>query len=344
MISKWLLIYLSIACVIAAASCTSRAQTPAATAPITIDDKSPAWIWDHMYTCDTLDSSTCSSHAGGDGCSGTYIFSGTGVTLYGPGSRTIQVNNAVHRVGKIKISIDGVSEGEFPEYVPGQSSKTPVFTFHNLQSGNHSLIVEPVDSWIAVSSLTIDNSAPTASTEAPADSITKTYFTDFKNGDTKGWVAYGGTWTVTGKWYVASPENGNKTLLSGSQFADFTYNADICIAGSGDSGLILRVTSPAVGTDAYNGYYVGLDLIKQAVVIGKVSNSWNPLAQQPYTLQAGATYHLRVVAAGNVISAYVQGQYICSINDNSFPSGAIGLRTFGTAAAFTNVQAAKSAN
>ena len=329
-----------VALLLTSTASSSFGQSPAAPppAPSTVDDKSPGWIWDHMSSCDSVSPPIVSAHAGGPGSSGTYLFRGTGITLFGASERTVQVNNAVHRIGKVSISIDGVHQGDFPEYTAGQFAGAPVFTTHSLEDKNHSILVEPIDGWGAISSITIDHSPITAGTSQ------SNFFDDFSSGSIKAWTIYGGNWVLNGHWLIADAGSGNKVVRAGSQFSNFTYEADIAITGDGDGGLIFRVSSPSEGTDTYNGYYVGLDTDKQAIVLGKAANSWTPLASAPYTIQQNTKYHLRVIVNGVSIVVFVGNQNVLNVSDNSYATGAVGLRDHNTIAGFTNISLKKNPN
>ena len=147
--------------VLASINSSSASLTP----PTTIADSAPGWLWDHMSSCDPTDSSPAGAHAGGPSSSGTYVFSGTGLAIYSVPDRTVSVASVVHRTGKLRITIDGVVRGEFVQYTPGQATNAPIFVGHGLPDGNHSLLVEPVDGWAAVSSIVVEHATPTASAE-----------------------------------------------------------------------------------------------------------------------------------------------------------------------------------
>ncbi|MBU6532908.1 family 43 glycosylhydrolase [Streptomyces sp. NPDC057245] len=164
---------------------------------------------------------------------------------------------------------------------------------------------------------------------------------NFADGNALGWRTYGGTWAVAQGRYRADRSAGGKALLD-TDFADFTYDADVRLRpgrGNGDAGLTFRVTRPSVGTDAYSGYYAGIGRDGR-VVLGRVDDSWTPLATARTRLAPGSAHRVRVTAVGPSIKVYVDDMRTpkISVTDGTYDSGANGLRVFGTGASFDNVE------
>jgi hypothetical protein len=164
------------------------------------------------------------------------------------------------------------------------------------------------------------------------------YHCDFHDADAPGWIIYGGSWHVQdGRWWapMAAGTAGVKAVASGTDFADFTYDAEVTPAASGDAGLIFRVTRPSIGDNAFDGYYVGVYPQDGIIRLGKcsaVDNSWTPLADARLAVQPGTPIHLRVTAAGPKLEIFVDGaaNAILTVNDDSFSHGAIGVRRYAT--------------
>lgn len=171
-------------------------------------------------------------------------------------------------------------------------------------------------------------------------------FTDnFEDGNNNGWAIYDGKWTLANNNYTVNPGGGYKSVAIGTNFSDFTYEADIKLGpGGNNAGLIFRVTNPGNGTDSYNGYYAGLNL-SGSVVLGKAANNWAQLALTNMTVAADTWYHIKVVASGSNIKVYVGDMNTPKINtnDSQFTSGSIGVRTFNTNAGFDNIVASPGA-
>jgi hypothetical protein len=175
------------------------------------------------------------------------------------------------------------------------------------------------------------------------------YHCDFHDTDAPGWVLYGGSWDVENARLCAPIDAGThgvKAVATHTNFSDFTYDADIIPASSGDTGLIFRVSRPSLGDNAFDGYYVGLYPAGAQIVLGRCSaadNSWTPLAQTPLFVQPGIPLHMRILATGPDIRVFVAGAStpILTATDNHFASGAIGVRRYvtspATRAAFANL-------
>lgn len=127
---------------------------------------------------------------------------------------------------------------------------------------------------------------------------------NFEDGDDVGWTKYGGTWTVSGGQYNVASNPGAKSLLD-TNYSDLIYEADVTPGSTGNVGLIFRVSNPGIGTDAYQGYYAGLDVPNQRVLIGKANNNWTSLATAPMSLTANTSHHVKIFAQGDSIQVYV---------------------------------------
>jgi hypothetical protein len=164
------------------------------------------------------------------------------------------------------------------------------------------------------------------------------YRCDFRDSDAPGWVTYGGSWDVEhGHWCapIAAGTAGVKAVATATDFADFTYDADVTPASPGDTGLIFRVTRPSLGDNAFDGYYVGVSPNNHQIVLGKCSaidNGWTPLATANVAVRASVPVHLRIVATGSTIRVFAgeSAAPILTVTDNSFVRGAIGVRRYAS--------------
>ena len=103
----------------------------------------------------------------------------------------------------------------------------------------------------------------------------------------------------------------------------------------------MRASELSVGTDHYLGYYVGLNPEAGQVVFGRSLNSWQPLASRPMKLEAGRAYRVRVEARGPQFRVWVgdMARPVLEARDETFASGALGVRSYSNRAAFGRLQA-----
>ena len=161
---------------------------------------------------------------------------------------------------------------------------------------------------------------------------------NFADGNTLGWTAYGGQWSVESQRLKAGSSPGGKALLD-TNFGDLTQDTAVTItAGGGDAGVVFRATSLTEGPDGYAGYYAGLSRAGR-VVLGRADGSWTELGSAPLAVEEGTTYQLRVTAVGSSIAVYVDDLATpkLSVTDGTYATGANGVRVFGAAAAFDDV-------
>jgi len=163
---------------------------------------------------------------------------------------------------------------------------------------------------------------------------------DFNNWDAAKWKTYGGTWTAAAGLYTVDAGEGNKAIAGEKSYSDFDYEADVLVgAEGGNAGLMFRVSNPAVGGDAYNGYFAGIETNR--LILGKAANNWTELAAVSMPLAPNKFYHLRIVASGENIKVYADDMTKAriDINDSTYASGVLGIRTMRVPAKFSGISA-----
>ncbi|WP_316798489.1 beta-L-arabinofuranosidase domain-containing protein [Pedobacter frigidisoli] len=179
--------------------------------------------------------------------------------------------------------------------------------------------------------------------------ITGNLVENFDRGMPDNWVFYGGGWFYKdGTIQCASNAgsggygmNGSKYVANNTNFKDFSYEADIRITTEGDAGLMFRVSYPAIGADAYEGYYVGLNANSGQIQIGKaVNQKWVPLATAKYPIKLNTNHRIKVVAKGTKIEVFLDNMAgsVASVTDGEYHSGCIGLRTYKALASFDSLK------
>jgi hypothetical protein len=146
------------------------------------------------------------------------------------------------------------------------------------------------------------------------------------------WTVFGGNWLARNGTLSTIPAsaNGAKALAMETAFTNFTYEADVSVSSVGNAGLLFRVSKPDIGTDAYCGYYVGINSKMSELEFGCASNSWNVITNVPMTFAANTFYRLKVQARGSRFKIYVGdgNQPVVEVDDHHFSSGMIGVRDY----------------
>jgi hypothetical protein len=177
--------------------------------------------------------------------------------------------------------------------------------------------------------------------------ISKMYKQTFDKNSSEGWVIYGGGWFYKDDAvHCASNENntsgrtGSKIIATGTDFADFSYTADVAVNAVGDAGLMFRVSDPAIGSEAYKGYYLGLNPNSGTIELGKASaGKWIVIKSAKYPVKTNEKYQVTVKAVGDQFQVYINGadQPLLEANDAEYKSGHIGLRAYGALATMDNI-------
>jgi len=181
------------------------------------------------------------------------------------------------------------------------------------------------------------------------EKVNKTLVENFDRGMPSNWVFYGGGWFWKDGQINASSNagsggygiNGSKYVANGTDFKDFIYQANVKINTAGDAGIMFRVARPAIGPDAYQGYYVGLDQLNGTLVFGKANGQkWAVISSEKHPVEMSKVYTLKIVAKGTKFDVFVNGsaEPVLSASDNQYHSGSIGLRTYKALASFDSVK------
>ncbi len=174
------------------------------------------------------------------------------------------------------------------------------------------------------------------------------YRDGFSRQEADEWKALGGTWElVNGTMRNDSDERGAKLLTGSPWWHNYSVEADIDLLGdSGDAGLVIRSGNEEEGVNDYTGYYAGVRLIDNSLVLGRAEHGWmetvKPLPAAGL-IRPFQWYHLKLLAWGCQIVAAVNGGRppggtTLGITDpNCVQSGRIGLRSYSSGGMWRNV-------
>jgi len=189
---------------------------------------------------------------------------------------------------------------------------------------------------------------------APISTI-KLQFSDFtpfvSSGTTQGWQQGSTPFTILIP-PQANPSTGlgDKAVALATTFDTASYEADVTVGSSasgdnGNAGFIVHVTNPSNnGFDSLTGYYIGLDVSGNQLVVGREDNSWtNFIAYPVANVTPGSTHHLKVTTKGNALLVDLDNVQVISVNDATnnlkpaFLAGSFGVRRFGPSMSVSNI-------
>ncbi len=180
------------------------------------------------------------------------------------------------------------------------------------------------------------------------NSVMTAFNEDFTNATLNNWINYGQWFIKDSAIHAASNKgswgygiHGVKSIPSNTHFSDLSYEATIKLASKGNAGIIFRVSSQNLGSDAYNGYYVGIDAENGRIQLGKSSGKkWTLLKEYPQALEMNKAYAIAVAAKGDQIMVYFNhgAAPVISVTDSEFSSGTIGIRSYDCMASIDDIK------
>lgn len=127
-------------------------------------------------------------------------------------------------------------------------------------------------------------------------------------------------------------DNAIHSVIAGeSTWSDYTLSVDMCFLELGIAGMFFRYES---NTKHYLLQYSDskLNLSKR-----DNSNKYQNIISEEFQLSPGKIVRIKIVANGDQIDIYADGEKLISVTDSSLPSGKIGLRTYSGHVSFDNI-------
>ena len=170
-------------------------------------------------------------------------------------------------------------------------------------------------------------------TSTPSPTPTSTSFWADKN-----WTIVNGTWNVTNNILFGSSSAealiiaDNTTQTNYAVTLNTTINAGFA---KNESSIVIRYV------DANNFYWMGVGCWGHQYSIDRMLNGVaTEIASYGLEsdVQQGVMYTLNAVAEGNMLTLCVNGTQVLQITDNSFATGAFGIRTFNSSIQALSIQ------
>src|ERR1700761_1998081 len=162
------------------------------------------------------------------------------------------------------------------------------------------------------------------------------------------WTQVGGLWSVEDDTIRSTTNERGAKLVAGSPtWGNYTLTSDMRYEGvAADMGVVVRSNDETEGTDAYNGYFVGIRSLDGTLVIGRANyGSWVEAIPVPITggISSSVWYRLRVTAVGCHIAASIQNldtlqsSYIAFQEQFCVAHGRVGVRSLNANGMWRNV-------
>lgn len=169
--------------------------------------------------------------------------------------------------------------------------------------------------------------------------VTPLFSDDFEDGNSIGWTAVSGSWSVTTdgtKVYKQTNSSGEALANAGdATWTDYSVQADIKLynnATNAGSGVLARYV------DSNNYYMLRLQQTGKVQLYKKAAGTFTLLGEAAQTVTAGSTYTLKLEVNGSALTGYVNGvEKISAVTDTAISSGKIGVRSYSQSVAIDNV-------
>ena len=173
------------------------------------------------------------------------------------------------------------------------------------------------------------------------------YHDRFVAGRLNEWQEFGGAWSIAGDSVRNDSNERGAKLVTGSPFwTNYKAEADVQLRGRGDAGIAIRVSDIEDGVDSYSGYYAGLRMSDQSLVLGRAEYGWLefPPTRMPGGLSLNRWYHLTVSAYDCTLRASAialdtgESATASAFDPNCARSGKIGLRDLASGGIWRHIE------
>jgi hypothetical protein len=212
--------------------------------PTTADDSDDGWTWSGMDAVSDSNFEGGTAHAGPIGSYGCYTFQGTGIKVYAMTGPGVVSGGRMHKMGKLKVSIDGVEKATVNLVKPSGEYDVCVCDISGLAADkNHVIQIEPKEGWGVVDSLKISTEVAPAGTVKGDPDSKKSFVALFDPLDNDSLI-----WSKSPHWEIAQdyPEvfNGDHSRIR-RKMEDREFLAYRC---KNVTGFVVRVYTKATYT------------------------------------------------------------------------------------------------
>ena len=172
-----------------------------------------------------------------------------------------------------------------------------------------------------------------AAAQGPATSDDGSSF-DEQSQVIEGFQAYGGTWSVKdGELRVAAEPGGPKLISREPPFGAGAVGVEMFLSdrAGGKAGLVVKVSQPAVGADAFDGYEIAVDAKRQELRLGRHQHNFELLRDRACAVPVGRWFPLVVRMTETTLEIEVDHRPALQYDDKTHPlrRGSVGFRVWG---------------
>jgi len=157
-------LFLSIA---SATSCVALNDSSTTPATGIVDTHASGWIWHGMSVIDDPGLHGGSGYGGGPGTYGAFTFQGTSVAVSAMRGLSINVDGRTHKIGAVKIKIDGEEQATVPLNRPAMEYGATVYSKSGLVDKLHVMELDADGGWVVVDFLQIGATPGSTPADAP---------------------------------------------------------------------------------------------------------------------------------------------------------------------------------
>ena len=169
-------------------------------------------------------------------------------------------------------------------------------------------------------------------------------FTDLEK-SAENWTAWGNTDALSfseGRMNIA--QNNNIKVFAGDEnWTDYVAECKLRVEQETDNGRnfgmtvrVSHVNKNGTNSDAYSGYYIGIWAgTKDNIIIAAAPSTSFASGPHSYPIEFGKDYTIKVVAFGDKITLFIDGNKVCQLSDAKYTNGMIGVRSYEQAFAST---------
>jgi hypothetical protein len=159
------------------------------------------------------------------------------------------------------------------------------------------------------------------------------FFDDFSSPGLPGWTPLRSNWSNPGGYMRGDQVNCDGMAVRNVQGSNFTYEGTLTLANGNAVGLTFRSSADGKFT-----YHVFLDSVARVFKISK-EPPYTVLRDYGMTVQLNRPYKVKVVANGNLIEAYLDGEKRLTVNDSSYSNGYFGVTLFCSTVMYDDLKA-----